>query len=77
VVVIAGPALPADLADPPGQECAQASLQGPALAGRPRRDQVGDVFQAHPDALGPADEGQLLQRGLGEDPVAVFGPLGW
>jgi len=43
----------------------------------PGRDQVGDVVQAHPDALGPADEGQLLQRGLIEDPVAVGGPPGW
>jgi hypothetical protein len=50
----------ADLAYPSGQVRAQPGLQRPALADRPRRNQAGDVFQAHPDALGPADERQLI-----------------
>ena len=52
----------------------QPGLQRPALADWPRRDQAGDVFQAHPDALDLADERQLIQRGLIEHPVAVGCP---
>ena len=65
-----------DLAYPPGQERAQAGPQGPALAGRPRNEQGGDVLQAHADALGPADERQLVQGRLVEHPVAVGCPPG-
>ena len=65
-----------DLADPPGHIRPQAGLQGLAFAGRPRRHQVGDVLQAHPDALGPLDEHDLVQRGLTEHPVAVVRPPG-
>jgi hypothetical protein len=50
----------ADPAYPSGQVRAQSGLQRPALADRPGRDQVDDVFQAHPDALGAADERQLI-----------------
>jgi hypothetical protein len=64
----------ADLAYSSGQVRAQPGLQRPALAGRPGRDQAGDVFQAHPDALGPANERQLIRRGLIEDPVAAGCP---
>ena len=64
------------LADPPGQEHTQAGLQRPALARRSCRNQIGDVFQAHPDALGPGDEGHLFQSRLIEEPVAVGCPPG-
>jgi hypothetical protein len=65
-----------DLADPAGHIRPQAGLQGLAFAGRPGRHQVGDVLQAHPDALGPLDEHDLVQRGLAEHPVAVVRPPG-
>jgi hypothetical protein len=59
---------------PSGQVRTQPGLQRPAFADRPGRHQVGDVFQGHPDPLGPADERQLIQRRLIEHPVAVGGP---
>jgi hypothetical protein len=65
-----------DLADPTNQIRPQAGLQGPALARWPRRNQVGDVLKVHPDALGPLDEGQLIQRGLIEQPIPVACPAG-
>jgi len=46
----------------------------PSWPSRPGRDEIGDFVQAHPDALGPADEGKLIERGFIEDPVAVGCP---
>jgi hypothetical protein len=61
----------ADLADPPGQERAQPGLQRPALTDRPGRDQVSNVFQAHPDHDGfdppgrPRPGGDVENKGEG------------
>jgi hypothetical protein len=65
-----------DGADLPGQVDPHLGLQGLAAATWPYRHQPGDVFQAHPDGLGPLDERQLLQRGLIEYPVPVHCPPG-
>jgi hypothetical protein len=68
--------LPTDGADLPSQVHPHLGLQGLAAATWPHRHQGGNVFQAHPDGLGPLDERQLLQRGLIEYPVAVHCPPG-
>jgi hypothetical protein len=54
-----GPLL-TDGADLPGQVHPHLGLQGLAAAAGPHRHQPGDVFQAHPNGLGPLDERQLL-----------------